>query len=250
MIVMTYPLQPISREQAIASWRKSSARAKKLFLLTAFGAIAVAVAIGFLFSDAAGAPAWIALSVGGVAAAGGAAGLFSAMRQVRYRITVFLSGLRLLLIIAVAVGAIWAAGSAHLLSGRGARIFIIAVAMGALTFHLSTSTLFIGDCNGLTFRKTLVHWDCVSQVVITAGIKPSTLEIGARSFYGVKLDPIPVREGQVLTDLPCRIVVPRSKFDIERMVWVLNQSGRQDITLIERTADGDKVLASAGPVVR
>lgn len=54
----------------------------------------------------------------------------------------------------------------------------------------------------------------------------------------------------MLTDLPFRIVVPRSKFDIERMVWVLNQSGRQDITLIERTADGDKVLASAGPVVR
>jgi hypothetical protein len=61
---------------------------------------------------------------------------------------------------------------------------------------------------------------------------------------------MPANDAQVLTDLPFRTVVPHSKFDIDRMVWVLNQSGRQSIKLLERAADGEKVLAAAGAALR
>jgi hypothetical protein len=44
-------LQPVPREEAIANWQKASARAKWLFMLTTFGAIGVAAAIGFVVSD-------------------------------------------------------------------------------------------------------------------------------------------------------------------------------------------------------
>ncbi|MDT5139764.1 MAG: hypothetical protein QOD58_4026 [Mycobacterium sp.] len=250
MIGVSYPLRPVSREEATANCQKASARAKWLFMLTTFGAIGVAAAIGFVVSDVSAAPAWIALAIGGVAVAAGYAGLPGAMRDVRYRITVLLSSLRLVLILALAVVAIWAVGSAHLIQGRVAKTFIIVVLVGALSFHLSTSTLFIGDCNGLTFRKMLVRWDFVSQVVMTAGAKPNTIEIGVRLVSGAKLESMPAKDAQVLTDLPFRTVVPHSKFDTDRMVWVLNQSGRQDIVLLERTGDGEKVLAAAGPALR
>jgi hypothetical protein len=46
---------------------------------------------------------------------------------------------------------------------------------------------------------------------------------------------MPVQDGQVLADLPFRTVVPCGKFDIDRMVWVVNQPGRQDITLSEQS---------------
>ncbi|OBA78594.1 hypothetical protein A9W99_23270 [Mycobacterium sp. 1164966.3] len=157
------------------------------------------------------------------------------MPRVRYRITAILSGLRLLALLGCAALVIWGLGAAQVISGRAAKGVIMAAVVGALLFHLSTSTLFMGDCNGLMFRKTLAHWDLVSQVVFTAGSRPGTVEIGTALRPGAKLNPMPVKDGQVLTDLPLRTVVPRGKFDIDRMRWVLNQSGRQDIPLVERS---------------
>lgn len=242
---MSASLQPVSRAQAVANRQSAASRAFWLFLLAGLGGITAAVGISFAVADVTATPAWIASVIGVALALTGFAGCRSVMPRVRYRITPMLSSLRLLAILGCAVLAIWGLGAAQVISGRVAKSVIIAALLGAVMFHLSTSTLFNGDCNGLMFRKTLVHWDAVSQVVFTQGAKLKTTEIGLRLRPGAKVNPMPVTPGQVLVDLPLRIVVPRSKFDIERMRWVLNQSGRQDITLVERSPDGERVLAAA-----
>ena len=39
-----------------------------------------------------------------------------------------------------------------------------------------------------------------------------------------------------------RVLVPDTKFDLEGMKWALNQSGRTDVPLIERTPEGHRLL--------
>ena len=51
-----------------------------------------------------------------------------------------------------------------------------------------------------------------------------------------------VKRGEVLTDLPVRVLVPGTRFDLEGMKWALNQSGRTDVPLIERTPEGHRLL--------
>ncbi|WP_155769442.1 hypothetical protein [Mycobacterium asiaticum] len=230
---MSHSVPAISRAQAISNRQSAASRAFWLFMLTAFGAVTAAVGISFAVVDPSAAPAWIASLIGVGCAVAGFVGCRRVMPRVRYRITTVFSGLRLVAVLGCVVLAIWGLGAAHLISGRVAKSVIIAAVLGALVFHLSTSTLFMGDCNGLLFRKTLVHWDSVAQVVYTVGAGAGTVEIGARLRPGVNIKAMPVRDGQVLVDLPVRTVVSRSKFDVDRMRWVLNQSGRQDIALVQ-----------------
>lgn len=207
-------------------------------MLLAVGGITAAVGLGFVVADVTAAPAWIAVVIGGALATAGYVGGRNVMKQVRYRITVSFAGLWLLLVLAGAIAAIWLAGSLNLISGLGGKRLILVVVAAALVFYLSTSTLFNGDCFGLRFRKTLVRWNHISQVVFTAGSKPGTVEIGARLPPGAAQNPTPAKAGRLLTDLPFRTVVGKRKFDLDRLQWVLDQAGRQDITLVERTAAG------------
>ena len=177
---MPYSLQPVTREQAVANRRSAAFPAMLLMMLAILSGIGVAVAISYLVADVTAKPAWIALLITGGLATVGFVGTRRAMVRVRYRITVFLSSLRLMLILGCAVLALWGLGSAseaaHLHSGfRVATLVLFAVFGGAVVFHLSTSTLFAGDCFGLLFRRTRVGWDTVWQIVLTAGSKSETV---------------------------------------------------------------------------
>lgn len=49
---------------------------------------------------------------------------------------------------------------------------------------------------------------------------------------------MPVREGEVLTDLPLRVRVPRSKFSADRLAWAIDRFADPGTALVERTAMG------------
>lgn len=242
---MSQPRQPVANSGAIANRQSAASKSFWLTMLMVAGGVAAAAGVGFVIADITAKPAWIALLVGGGLAVVGGMGARKDMKRVRYRIAVDWGGLWLALISAGAIALVWAAGSVHLVPRGLAGRMIFPVALAAVVFYLSTSTRFSGDCYGLRFRKTMVGWRDISQVVFTAGSKPGTVEIGARSAAGSTPNAMAPRAGEVLTDLPFRTVVSQRKFDLSRMCWVLDQSERQDISLIERTAAGEQVRARA-----
>jgi hypothetical protein len=244
--ILPMPNPPISHAQAVADRESAARKSFWLAMLMTAGGVAFAAGVGFAAADVTAEPAWIALIVGGACAIAGGVGARTVMKRVRYRIAAEWAGLWLLLISAGVVGVIWAAGTMHLLPERFVGRMILPIAVAAVVFYLSTSTLFTGDCYGLRFRRTLVGWQHISQVVFTAGSKPGTFEIGARVQAGAPQSSLPVKAGQVLTDLPFRTVVSQNRFDITRLCWVLDQSGRQDLKLVERTADGERERARVG----
>ncbi|OHV03072.1 hypothetical protein [Mycobacterium talmoniae] len=247
---MAYSLQPVTHEQAVANMKSTEVPFKLLFMLSGMAGLVAVIAVSFLIADITAKPAWIALLLGGGLSVVCAAGARSVMSRVRYRITVFLSGLRLALTLGCAALVLWGLGALSVALdiswGRPLLVVIFYLVLGwAALSHLATTTRFTGGSMGLGFPGSAVTWDAVAQVVFAAGSKPGTVEIGVRPRPDATLEPRPVRDGQLLTDLPCRTVVLARKFDVDAMRWVLNQSGRRDIALVERTPAGERLLGYA-----
>ncbi|OBJ74427.1 hypothetical protein [Mycobacterium sp. 1274756.6] len=266
---MRYSLQPVSSEQAAAARAaavKPAAAASTVAFLTLIVAAVAVVALWNVAND--GKPmigsGWLVLLVIAVAVsglAGWASGILG--KRVNYRITKRFGALGQL--VAAPVGllcgfAVLAGFGAFLapameaLPGKDMIAFAVlgvsmAVFITPIVFVMVKSILFEGNDNHVGGVK----WDSIAGIIYTAGREPGTLEIGLRvrpgvepeSILGKPATPHPVRPGQVLTDLPFRFVVPQRRFHLDGMKWLLNQSGRTDIALIERTPTGERLIGYA-----
>ncbi|MCV7314878.1 hypothetical protein H7J77_04910 [Mycolicibacillus parakoreensis] len=246
---MAYSLQPVTRAEALARRRAAQTPYKSFLVMAALAGLTLLVALPYVITGRSATVAWTVVVVAAVVAVAAAVGARNAIRQMRYRIAVALAGLRLLAIVVGGVVMIWAMGQlAHVVGltwGWQALKLVLALAVVAgLGYHLATSTLFIGDVAGLRFRATLVRWKDISEVVIAADDARGTVEIGAAG-RDAPPTPMPVRDNEVLTDLPYRTVVRARSFSLDRLRWAMNQSGRDDIALVERIGDGERVLGHA-----
>lgn len=243
---MAYSLQPVTRAEALAHRRAAATPYKSFLVVAAVSALTLLVALPYVITGRSVAVAGPVVVVAAAVTVAAAVGARNAIRQMRYRIAVRLAGLRLLAVVVGGVVLIWATGQLAGVVGltwgwQGLKLVLALAVVAGIGYHLATSTLFIGDVLGLRFRATLVPWAEISQVVITADDARGTVEIAALGA-GKNPVPMPARDQEVLTDLPYRTVVGARRFHLDRLRWAMNQSGRSDIALVERTGDGERPL--------
>ncbi|ORB50343.1 hypothetical protein BST43_22450 [Mycobacteroides saopaulense] len=250
-----YSLEPLTREQAIAA--KERAFKKLNWPISFIGVSALGLFIaGYNVVNDPEAPAfWVASGICILVAAAGVLRLKTVAKRWSYRITRRNTGLGWLIAVPAALGtfALIGWGTTAGLQALGisiARIvgiIILAVSIfGAMVvagLYWGATLLFKGDADGLFPMCKTEHdgsWDTIDGVVVTTA--PGTVEIGLILAPGAEVKPAKNKPGEVLTDLPVRVLVPDTKFDLEAMKWALNQSGRTDVPLIERTPDGHQLL--------
>lgn len=246
---MGISLQPVTEQQAKDNRAKAYQRGKFPFMVNAVSVLVGLVALAYIADDM-GTDVAVLFLLGAVVI-GTASSLYlgTVMKAAQYRIK--RPGWQLIGVLAFVAGlvVIWALGEATmalgLTWGRTLFVVIVVAVLGvAWVFYARAVLLFEGSCLGVLFPRYLAKWPNVSQVVYTDGSKPGTVEIGVRLVPNAvePSEPRPVRAGQLLTDLPARGVVPERLFDLERLRWVLNQSGRRDVALIERTPGGERLV--------
>ncbi|MGC4935217.1 hypothetical protein ACLQ3C_16220 [Gordonia sp. DT30] len=244
-----YSLTPVTHDYAVQTAGKAMQRGKFVLFFTLIAGLAAAVALGYLVDDITARPAWIALLIAGVICAGATVWSRHIMSGVRYRIGIPFGPLVLVGAVAAFL-AVWAVVAFVLetIGGDGSplesvnRWLLIVGLIAVPTRYLTVSNRFTGNAFTLMVRQTRVPWTSVGAVVFTAGSKPGTIEIGVRSNGPTGTSSLKTRKGELLTDLPYRVVVTQRSFDLDRLHWALNQSGRADIPLIERTPMGERVV--------
>ncbi|MCH5645292.1 hypothetical protein [Gordonia sp. ABSL49_1] len=106
---------------------------------------------------------------------------------------------------------------------------------------LNFCTLLAATAVGVTTRRRFAKWNEIAAIVFTRGDDPRSFEVGVLVKPGANppwSTPMPVREGEVLTDLPLRVRVPRSKFSADRLAWAIDRFADPGTALVERTAMG------------
>lgn len=125
-----------------------------------------------------------------------------------------------------------------------AGVMIGAITIGGvlivLNVHTKMTNLLVMSAHGVIVRRRPLPWSSVAAIVVTD--HPDTVEIGIRATPTAMLSALPVRPEESLTDLPMRVMVPREKFDLDRVNWAVNQSGRTDVPILRRTVAGESVL--------
>lgn len=250
-----YSLEPITREQAVAAKDAAFAKFKWPIALIGVSTLGLFIAGYNIVNDPGAQAFWL---IAGICTAVAAAAVFrlkTLAKRWSYRITRRNTGLGWLIAIPAAFGTFaligWGAttglGALGVHIPRGVALIILAVsifaAMVVAAVYWGATLLFKGDAEGLAPMCRTDHdgsWETIDAVVVTTA--PGTVEIGLILAPAVKVTPAKKKRGEVLTDLPVRVLVPDTKFDLEGMKWALNQSGRTDVPLIERTPDGHKVL--------
>lgn len=184
--------------------------------------------------------------------------MWTLAQRAEYRITQRYAALGWIVALALALGTFvltsWALGTilqrVEVSGGRAIGLIGLAVAMwaavGVLTVYRRWTVLFVGNANGLTIKRDkqfAKSWNQVAHVVIAPGA--DSVEIAIVPVKGASVESMPVRTGEVLTEFPVRVTVPAAKLDLNRLKWVLNQSGCTDIALIERTPAGQRRLGYA-----
>src|SRR5690625_2399506 len=222
---MAYSLQPVTRGQAVAHRRAAQTPYKSFLVLVALAGLTLLVALPYAITDPTATAAWIVVTVAAVLTVAATLGARNAIRQMRYRIAVALAGLRLTAIGVGGVALIWAMGQLARIVGltwgwQALKLVVVLAVVAGLGYHLATSTLFIGDVLGLRFRATLARWKDLTQVVIAADDARGTVEIGAAG-RDAPPTPMPVRDGEVLTDLPYRPVGRARSFSVDRLRWAM-----------------------------
>lgn len=242
-------MEPVTEQQASDNRARAYQRGKFPYLVNAFSVLVGLVALAYL-ADGMGVEV-AAMFLLGAVAVGTLSSLYlgRVMQAAQYRIK--RPGWQLVGILAFVGGlvVIWGLGEATMAIGLtwGRPLFVVIVVgvlIVAWVLYARAVLLFEGSSLGVVFPRYLAKWPNVAQVVFTAGSRPGTVEIGVRLVPqpNAPSDPMPVREGQLLTDLPARGVVPQRLFDLDRLRWVLNQSGRRDVALIERTPADERQL--------
>ncbi|WP_155827016.1 hypothetical protein [Jongsikchunia kroppenstedtii] len=241
-------LQPVTREQAALNLKQCAGKYRAAFLLAALPGIAVVVAAAFLVDDPKAVAAWVVLMIAGFLCSLGVLLTRQVSIRFRYRITAPHSTLMMAGALVAAVAA--AAGIDYLVvaavgTGPGTRRITVPVAIFVIvcTVRLTQSylTLFSGSAYALIVRNARVPWSLVSQVVVAPGRTPDSTEIGVRTARP-QPQSLRIRENEALRDLPFRVVVPTKQFDMDRLHWAINQSGRTDIALLYRTTTGEQLV--------
>lgn len=248
----------MERAQALAEQRVAT-RYRNLFVALAAIGFTAAVLGSFFHPRLATPVVWL-LVLGGLAC--GAAGLVGARvatAGMRFRVTAS----RWLLVVMVApspvaaLGIAWALGSMLGTASRGFWPAVIGLLPPmALLVHaaiaLNDESLFDGDADGVRFgqrgrqlRRTRIPWADIAAIVVATGARRKTVEIGVRTRPGVATRPYPPLPYELLTDLPYRIVAPRTSFSLDDIGGMLNRSGRTDIALVHRTPAGEILLGHA-----
>ena len=128
--------------------------------------------------------------------------------------------------------------------GNGILMLVVAT---LLLFQLR---LLAGDPRGLVFPSRFgiwpvrVPWADIERVVFSSGLVANTIEIGVALRPEARPRRSKVRRHDVLTDLPCRVVVPRKRFDfagLQRLV-----AAHPQVTLVERAAGMERVWQPMG----
>lgn len=250
-----YSLEPVTREQALAA--KTAAFKKLNWPISLIGVSTLGLFIaGYnIVNDPTAQAFWVASGICILVAAVGVLRLKTVAKQWSYRITRRNTGLGWLIAIPAALGTFALIGwgiSAGLQAlgipiARAVGIIILAIsilaAMVVAGLYWGATLLFKGDADGLFPMCKTGHdgsWDTIDGVVVTTA--PGTVEIGLILAPGAEVTSAKNKPGEILTDLPLRVLVPDTKFDLEAMKWALNQSGRTDVPLIERTPDGHQLL--------
>ncbi len=146
-----------------------------------------------------------------------------------------------------------AAGMAALFIGAAARQgwwgslvlgglqLLVALAQMRLTLAL------VGDRSGLWFRrpKSLsrgrVPWSDIERVAFCDGRWPNTVEIGLALRLEAKPRRSTVRRYDTLTDLSCRVMMPRKAFDFEALQRLV--AAQPQVVLVERSGAMERVWA-------
>ena len=250
-----YSLEPVTREQAVAAKNAAFAKFRWPISLIAVGTLGLVIAGYNVVNDPGTEAFWVAAGICLAVVAAAMFWLKTLAKRWSYRITRRNTGLGWVIAIPAAFGAFvligW--GSTEGLQALGVQIprivaiiiLIVSIfaAMVVAAAYWGMTLLFKGDAEGLMPMCRTHHdgsWETIDGVVVTTA--PGTVEIGLILAPGVEVKPAKVKRGEVLTDLPVRVLVPDTKFDLEGMKWALNQSGRTDVPLIERTPEGHRLL--------
>lgn len=250
-----YSLEPITREQAVAAKDAAFAKFKWPITFIVVGTLGLVVAGYNVVTDPEAPAFWLAAGICLAVVAAAMLWLKALAKRWSYRITRRNTGIGWVIAIPAAFGAFaligW--GSTEGLQALGVQIpRVVAViilvvsifaAMVVAAVYWGATLLFKGDAEGLMPMCRTHHdgsWETIDGVVVTTG--PGTVEIGLILAPGAEVKPARAKRREVLTDLPVRVLVPDTKFDLEGMKWALNQSGRTNVPLIERTPDGHKLL--------
>ncbi|OBJ69137.1 hypothetical protein [Mycobacterium sp. 1274756.6] len=248
----------MERAQALTEQRVATRYRNGFVALAAIGF--TAAVLGSFFHPRLATP-WVWLLVlGGLACgAAGLVGARAATARMRFRVTQprWLLLAQAAVLPTCAMGASWALGN---LVGASSGGFgpvtiglVIPIALLALfATILNAESLFDGDADGVRFiqrgrqlRRTRIPWADIAAIVVATGARPKTVEIGVRTRPGVATRPFTLRAGELLTDLPYRIVAPRTSFSLDDIGGMLNRSGRTDIALLHRTPAGEILLGHA-----
>ncbi|MBV0919274.1 hypothetical protein [Mycobacteroides chelonae] len=250
-----YSLEPVTREQAVAAKGAAFEKLKWPVIVIALSTVGLFIAGYNVVNDPEAQAFWVASGICVLVVAAGVFWLKTVAKRWSYRITRQNTGLGWLIAVPAALGTFaligWGATTGLQALGIsiarlvGVIILIVSIfaAMVVVGLYWGATLLFKGDADGLFPMCKTEHdgsWDTIDGVVVTTA--PGTVEIGLILAPGVKVTPAKNKPGEILTDLPVRVLVPDNKFDLEAMKWALNQSGRNDVPLIERTPDGHQLL--------
>lgn len=251
---MAHALQPATYQQAVAQ-RRSAQRLKVLFAIFEIVGVVMVIGLSRLFDEIPATARWVLAATGVGLVVAGSIGADSATGKVRYRVRIgrVRSAVARISALTGILACAWAIGLSlpdWRLNALRALLVVTVVAQSVAA--LKQVTLLDGDCDGVRFRlrgnpfrRVGVGWGAISQVVFTAGSKGRTIEVGLRTRSPQAAIPLPPRRGEILTDLPYRVVVPQKSFDLRKVQWMLNQSGRRDVALVERTPAGERELGYA-----
>lgn len=244
-----YSTAPVTAADAKTAGQRAALTGKWLLVVALMAGFVGVIALFFLIDDPSASPAWITLLI--CVAICTVFGSLTRMvnKRLRYRITVSFSPLRLVgayVVFGVILAAVIGTFSALDVDEGPASVVVHPLFMvgtiGIVVWHMAKSTLFQATWMTLIMRGTTVGWDEVEAVVLTTGSAHGTVELGVMPRPGGQTPTLDVRPGERLVDIPMRVVVPASKVDVDKLHWAINQTGRTDMLLIERTAGGDRVL--------
>ena len=188
---------------------------------------------------------------------GGVAVGWRGLTRSRFVITVGAGLRRLVLTVACLLWLLSALQVGNLLGWTGADAvtrIVLALMVVLLVFQvpviLVTVLLLVGGPRGLTFWRrqgagvTRVPWADIERVVFSSGLVANTIEIGVALRAGAKPRRSSTRRHDVLTDLPCRVVVPRKSFDVAGLQRLV--AAHPQVELVERAAGMERVWQPAG----
>ncbi|KXO95924.1 hypothetical protein [Tsukamurella pseudospumae] len=233
---------PVSHDAAVRSMRKAAGVGKPVQLVSILAGIVAVVTLLFAL-DEGGPGAWSLAVIAAAVCVAAGFGSRTLLARARYHVTVSYAPLRLAA--KLVAGTVVFAGAAYLLDKAGlgvaARPLFIAGMVAVIGQHVASATLFQASAEDVRVRRSVVPWGNVDAFVVAE--RGDTVEIGVRTRADAPADAMPTKDGEVLADLPYRVILPASAFDWSALHWAANQSGRSDIALVRRDAAGDTVAA-------